>query len=419
MDDILISSLAIIVNDIIKENISRIDAKSKINRLLHNKSNKTIINDLIHYTKQLKGKKKNIATLIVIVILLIRDLDSKQELISLIQKHEEKKDLQGYLFGGLTTLLVGDSEVLSLKINWNDVYFTNKLDFLCRFDDFKYFNFIEVLNAVEILASLDNEKFEKLAVNDTTKIILLNMLTCRVNIEPTANLIQKLLSSDDDLQKNIGWYFLTDEIPTKINALSSEKTSPEFKLEQKVLAKGIEKCLSNLEFYDKKTQTHLLYNFILSNPKRYPQMFARKLLSSELQNEFVEAIRCSHKIRTLQELYITTYIISTAPALNQYNRRISKLKFYNAITDIFIQLIKERKIPAINDSTLHSLIYICDHLPIACSRRLTTFLKKEQKTLMCTDLDRLLRSKIFFEDSNQCEIINNILKALNKRTKYN
>lgn len=416
MDDNLISSLIIVVNDKINENISRIDIKRKIDTILHGKSNKKIVNELVKYAGKLSGKKKNIATVIVIIALLIRNIDCDKEILALIQKQKKCKEIYGCLYGGLITLLSGNYEAFSVKLEWQDNRFINKLEFLNEFFDFKYWRFVEILQAVKILAFFDVEKFEKLALEDKTKIILLNMVSYTLDIKPTLNLINRLLSSDDELHKNIGFHFLTDNILNMYSThLANESEIPitkDLKAKRKVLSGEIDVCLKCLEAYSEKTQADLLFNYILLHQNCYPRRFALKLMSSELQNEFVEQIRCSQKIRTLKELSGIVNIISETSALNKFSRRISKLQPYSAITDAFIQLVEDRKIYSLDKTNLFYTKNICNHLPTRCSKRLKTYLKKERKMLMCEEIDKLLRYKMFLKDAHQAEIINGILNIL-------
>ena len=92
-----INLLSVVINDSANKSIKSVDAKKKINAILHNKSIKTVINELCTYVENTNGNEKNKAVLIVIMSLLRRNLDCEKELTLLISKYK----LTGCLYGGL------------------------------------------------------------------------------------------------------------------------------------------------------------------------------------------------------------------------------------------------------------------------------------------------------------------------------
>ncbi len=417
LDDNLISALSIIVNDKIKENISSTDSKKRINALFHNKSNKTIVNELTNYIEKKDGKAKNFATVIVILSLLIRNLDCDTELISLIKNSNSCNKFINCLYGGLISLLSGKTKTLSLKIDWNYRYFTNKLEFIERTADFDYWQYSSIIQSVKIIEILDYEKFKILAIKDKTKLILLSVINYHLKIKITDNLIENLLNGNDEIHKNIGFYFLTINISRNINELSYKNrcielgfpTNTNYKSINNSIKKETQKCLSFLEVCNNETQCELLFNYFLINQSKYPYIFAKKLLSSELQDDFIIQIRLSQKIRTLKDISCLVYLVYNTPALNKNNKRISKGKVYDAITDLLINFINDRKIYTLDKQ---NLIYICNTLPKKCARKLEKSLTNERKKLMCESIDRLLRFNIFIKDKHQAEIVDDILKVL-------
>ena len=162
-----INLLSVVINDSANKSIKSVDAKKKINAILHNKSIKTVINELCTYVENTNGNEKNKAVLIVIMSLLRRNLDCEKELTLLISKYK----LTGCLYGGLKSFLSGNSEQFGLKIKLNTDFFENKYEFITRFDEFYYWELIALFESVNVLSRVDFLKFEQLAFNDQSKLV--------------------------------------------------------------------------------------------------------------------------------------------------------------------------------------------------------------------------------------------------------
>lgn len=299
LDDHKINALSLIINDCSNEDLSRDIARKKINAILHNKSNSTVIQELCVYIKKQPGNNKNKVVLIVVLALLCRNLDCDKELSHIIQQNK----LTSSLYGGLHILLSGEAATLSLKIKWNDNLFKNKYEFLHKFNDFKYWNFIEIFHAVKILYSLDNKKLEQLALSDKTKLILLNIAHYNLDIKPSDDLICKLLKSDDELKQNIGLCIITRKVSNTLNDISyinnckkrGITATKDLKVAVKELNDEAKKGISFLEKCCYETQASLLFNYLLIHQTIYPVVFAQKLMSGDLQKELKIQINSSKK----------------------------------------------------------------------------------------------------------------------------
>lgn len=417
LDGEIVKKLSQVLDDHLNERAKRLDAKQKINSILHNKKITTVIRELSDYIPTLSGKEKNIATVIVIMAVLRRNLDSILE----VKDAVVLNGLGGHLYGGLFTLLAGHSERLSIKVKLNDSFFQNKYDFITRFVDFNYWDYIELFQSAKLLSLVDPQIFEKLALIDQTKLILLNMASYHLDVEPSKELINKLLEDEDELKQNIGFLFITRSISRCLIDIDYIKRSE--KLEgyhgkslrsvHRVMKMALNQCYTFLKDCDKQTQAALLTNFLLVHQTIYPIAFARELVCSELQDEFIYQISNTGKVKTLKDLAFLTVLISETPAINEKKKRISKNKLYGAIVNMIISFIDEQKGIYVWDEQQSKYIeFICQRLPARCIRKLKTYLNGKDKSLMYTKLDEMIRFHIYLEDKRQHEVISGILKTI-------
>lgn len=417
LDGEIVKKLSQVLDDHLNERAKRLDAKQKINSILHNKKITTVIRELSDYIPTLSGKEKNIATVIVIMAVLRRNLDSILE----VKDAVVLNGLGGHLYGGLFTLLAGHSERLSIKVKLNDSFFQNKYDFITRFVDFNYWDYIELFQSAKLLSLVDPQIFEKLALIDQTKLILLNMASYHLDVEPSKELINKLLEDEDELMQNIGFLFITRSISRCLIDIDYIKRSE--KLEgyhgkslrsvHRVMKMALNQCYTFLKDCDKQTQAALLTNFLLVHQTIYPIAFARELVCSELQDEFIYQISNTGKVKTLKDLAFLTVLISETPAINEKKKRISKNKLYGAIVNMIISFIDEQKGIYVWDEQQSKYIeFICQRLPARCIRKLKTYLNGKDKSLMYTKLDEMIRFHIYLEDKRQHEVISGILKTI-------
>lgn len=412
-----INLLSVVINDSANKSIKSVDAKKKINAILHNKSIKTVINELCTYVENTNGNEKNKAVLIVIMSLLRRNLDCEKELTLLISKYK----LTGCLYGGLKSFLSGNSEQFGLKIKLNTDFFENKYEFITRFDEFYYWELIALFESVNVLSRVDFLKFEQLAFNDQSKLVLLNMVTHHLNIVPSDDLITKLLQSNDELTENIGFYFLTTNITRTVSDICEINrykeqglpTTKSIKEVNKIFNTEMIKCSNLLEKCTAKTTAQLLFNYLLAHQMQYPIVFARMLMSNRLQHGFVNQVKGTNKIKTLKDVLFLVKLIYNTPALNDDKKRISKADLYSSVTDILIAFVeKDRGIYGWDEQQELYIKEICKKLPAKNISTLRTYLLKKRKTLMCTKIDELVRFKIYLKDNKKSEIIEGILTII-------
>ncbi len=396
---------------------NRSDVKRRINYIFRNKKIATVIRELSDYISTIPGRNKNNVTLIITLALLRRNLDSVSEVKEAIIQH----GLTGHLYGGLYILLTGRSEHLSLKVNLNDSIFENKYDFITRFIEFNYWKYIEIFQASEVLSMADPQKFERLALADNTKLLLLNMASHYLDITPSNNIILKLIDDDNELYQNLGFHFLARYISRCVTDLENVQQSKKHGYKsgkkitsvQKEMNIRLEECYRFLSECKKKTQASLLTNYLLVHQNAYPICFARSLIHSDLQEEFIYQISQTGKVKTLKDISFITTLVSSTPATNDLNKRISKSKLYEAIITVLRSFIEEKKgIYEWNEQQNNYIENICKRLPLSYITKFRILLIKIDAKLMSNKLDELVRFKIFLEDKRQHDIISGIINVI-------
>lgn len=410
MDANIIFKLTRIIDDYCNRQIKHDEAKNAVNSVLHNKSNSTVFNELSDYNKNL-GKEKNISTIIVVISLFIRNLDDQEQIKELVVKH----NMTGPLYGGLYKLFCDDLSSIKINVTLCHESFQNKYEFIRRYFDYGSYNWIAHFQCVKTLYMIDETKFEKLAYNDKTKLILLNMTSYHLNIKPSDALLKQLITNGDELNQNIALYFVTFNLESILeeHIHSNNQGSCNKKVLRKKLTRELAYIDSFINCCDYEAQVHLLFNYLLQHPKAYPCNFARILLDVDHQSILCEQIRSYRKIRSLKELEFVTSFIEKNPALDKNNKRISKSNIYCAITDVLINFVEEGKGIYGWDSEQERLVeIICKRMPRKCVKRLYLYLKKKQSCLMCSPLDEMVRFKIFLEDERKNKIIEGIFNIM-------
>lgn len=160
---------------------------------------------------------------------------------------------------------------------------------------------------------------------------------------------------------------------------------------------------------DTKTQTSLLVNYLLQHTKAYPEYFARLLVDNQHQIFFCEQIEKSGKIRNINEVYFITDMIKRTAALNENKRRISKSILYDAVTNLIIDFLDNKRGIYIWEENEQNLFFkLCEILPQKCLKRIMTFTKKKQVTLMCGPLDEMVLFKMFLDDNKTNKIFSGV-----------
>lgn len=411
-----IHELSLVINDYTKRYLDHNSSRKKINGLLHNQSTENVLKIFNVLIKDISDNRRNRATLIVVMALLLRNSDDYTR----IQTNIQENKLGNCLFGGLSSLLSGKSDTFNMRCKLAHESFNNKYEYLLRFQDYYYWDYYLLFKSAELLYSIDKEKFEKLLLKDNTQLLLLNMVSFDLVAEPSDKLIKQLLSSKDVLQRNIGLCFISRKLTFVVNEFGHyyrcQKNGLPISSDEKVLHEELDfecrKFLSYINGCKKIVKAELLFNYFLTNLIIYPNIVLEELMNSELQIEFANQIRDSGKVKTLREICYITQAIKNTCARNENNKRISKMNLFMAITELLISFFENRKIYAWDDKEANFMENICECLPLRCISKFRKYLTQKKHTLFCEEIDRLVRYKIYLQDKKQYDIISTTLCLL-------
>lgn len=393
------------LENILKDKKQIKDARQQIRKIFHHKKCSIIVHETKGLMTQLSKKEDKVVILVVVMSLLYENIDSMSEVIVAL----EKENLISQLYGALRILFCGKSSMMRLNIEWTDSQFSNKLDFIDRFiGQFGYWENHEILSMTQIIAKVDRKRFEDLVFNDPTSLILLNMVSYRLNERPTQELIKRLLKDGDELQANAGFYFIIEEIRQLLNHYQG--TEEEIDL----LEKYLDTFCTYYSVCNKERQISLLMNYILIENK-YPILFGELLMKQELQENLIKEITLSGKIRRLDHLVKMINIIHDFSCRDKDGKCHKKDKLYDAILMMIENFILNRNnIGSWDNETENSFQMICKKLPKKQLRKLNTFLKKQMNSYMVSELDEMVRYSIFRKDEiqyNICQGIMNVIKT--------
>ena len=411
-----IHELSLVINDYTKRYLDHNSSRKKINGLLHNQSTENILKIFNVLIKDISDNRRNRATLIVVMALLLRNSDDYTR----IQTSVQENKLGNCLFGGLSSLLSGKSDTFNIRCKLAHESFNNKYEYLLHFQDFCYWDYYLFFKSAELLYSIDKEKFEKLVLKDNTQLLLLNMTSLNLVAEPSDKLIKQLLSSKDELQRNIGLCFISRKLTFVVNEFGyyyrCQKNGLPITKDKKVLQKELNfhcgKFLSYINGCEKTVKAELLFNYFMTNLIVYPNIVLEELMNSELQIEFANQIRGSGKVKTLGEICYITQAIKNNRACNENNKQISKMNLFMAITELLISFFENRKIYAWDDKEANFMENICECLPVRCISKFRKYLTQKKHTLFCEEIDRLVRFKLYLQDKKQNDIISTTLSFL-------
>lgn len=363
------------------------DTKKILGRIFRNKKYTTIFRQLKELKPDISNQEYNKAAFLVVLALIYRNPDDLDNLTRAIKE----EGLTGSLYGGLNIYLGGKNPDFTLHVRWNDPKFPNKYEFITRFSgEFRLPETHELLYAVQIIAYLDQKKFEELAFKDTTHFILLNL--CFIDTSVSDELIMKLFTLGDDLQANIGLDLASTGILDSTEIL--------------------EKFGFFYEHCSPERQTSLLINYILIQ-RKYPIQFGYWLMQHELKDYLISEIKNSGKIRTLHDLCAVSFLIHDFPCIDKNGTRHNKNAYYDAVTEQIKTFIEQRTgICVWNANTEYIFRNICQNLPVRKKRKLITYLKKQMNRYMVSELDQMTRFNIYLEDKRQWDICQGMLEIL-------
>ncbi|GIN23406.1 hypothetical protein [Siminovitchia fordii] len=311
--------------------------------------------------------------------------------------------------------------MISIKINWNDNIFENKYEFINRFKgEFYYWDYIEIFVAVKIIYLEDTKLFEEIIKKDDTFLLSLNLPFNFLGVEVSESFVLSMINDSDELYKNIGFYILTNKLNHYIRELEQNQRAKELGIEdltvnnkklEKKISLEVNRVLNNLSYCDDATKVSLMVNYFISEAPVIVTRFADLLLDIDLEQKFINELKGSNKIKTLDNIYHLLRIVSNTK--RKKTKGHTKTRIYNVFVDLIILFVKDRKgIYQWSEKEEYLMIEICKLLPKKSKEKLLRNLINESKGIMDRKLDELLRFEIYLKDKNRSQIINGMIGLL-------
>lgn len=420
MDAIIIRNLAEVIYDEWNINITKADTKKRINGIFHNRSTKRVIQDFAEYmdTLQPNSKKRSpLAILIVTLALFRRNLDDNE-----IEKELDKQHLVKPLYGGLIKLLSGNSQQIKFRIQWSDSYFNNKYDFLTKFNEFYYWEYIEIFYASKVVYDYESALFESLVLRDKSNLLILNILSGHFEVNVSDQLISQFLCDSDELRQNIGMALLMKPFTTYVEKIEQIKFQKQIGVEvsktpgirtiKRRIRTEVNHVYNVLNSCDLKIRTSLIFNYLVTT-STYPAIFEYWLMDENAQEYIVQEVEKSGKIETLKEVFMFLQTFSKRrKAMNGDCQRI-KNSYYNALINVLVYFVKERKgIYFWGENEKKLFGSICNLLPMRYLSKLQGLLRKELEGLMVSKLDQLIRFHFYLKDRAKGDIVEGMLEEI-------
>lgn len=408
MDSAVVNSLAQVLDDFGNQWIDSDTAKSRIAGILSGKSPAEVLQELDAYVSDIPGSEKGKTVLIVIMAVLRRSLDSGPTLAQEI--NDRGYTLAGYLYGGLAMLLKGKSQTFTFRLSALDRETKNAYAEICQWNDRFFWPHIDLFMAAKLLYRLAPHRFEQLALEDPNGVLLLNMAQGHLSIFPSEALLQKLLESSEPFHPNFALAFYTQPILALYNKNWNKQ---EKRGDIKKLNGHVARVLTALDQCSPSLRAELLTNYLLVHPWAFPNAFARQLVGAKLQGGFSRQITAPGKIRTIHELGSIASLIAETPACDEQKHRITKRPLVDAVRNVLIRFVQERTGIYVGDSRWpEDAKAVLRLLTARQRRRFGRFLDSQDRTLMISPLDELVRFDIYLKDTWHHQIIQGLQGCL-------
>ncbi|KOO47742.1 hypothetical protein [Viridibacillus arvi] len=403
MDNTTIQELAKIINDNWIEKNQ--DNKEKINKVLKRKSLKHVLSELTEAINTSKILDKNKATLFVVLALLRRNLDCKEELGQYLAQY----GMINFLYGGLIQFLNGKSESFKIEIKWNIYDNSNCYEFIFRFPAPEYWRFIDLILAASILLEENHsDKFESVLLKDKSNLLLLNSIHNHKFI-PSEKFIINLLNENSNLRRSIGLYMLINPIEEILKNKANNRKNYKTLLNEKI--EFASKMIITLPDY---IQAELLVNYFLYNKRAdtFLSFLAKLMINPILTESLINEIN-SPKVKILDDLVILLTVIRKSRSKYPKKHKC-KEKLYNAITKKIQDFIKtDSGIYSWDELSEYQFGVICNLLPKKNKVSLKVFIQKISRNLMISKLDELVRYEMYLKDISKLLILSGMEKIVN------
>lgn len=336
-----------------------------------------------------------ILVITVLGYLLYKD-DSESKIVNVIYE----KNLEKVYFGGIKKLLLGRSKLFSAKTSIDDSGFDNKLRFIGTYDP-DYYKSHLLFSACKILCDLSQEDFEKIIIEEGAIYYLWAVYLGHIDYKPSEIFLKKLINSDNELQRSISFLIAVQPIELYIN----DKTNDE--IDEGKLNELLDDFYSVLDYAEASNIVSLLLNYLLIN-KIYPTDFILKLTQDEYVDILCNLIAKTNTIKLVQEL------ANLSSGIFEYSKENND-KTNKAIVDCLEKLFDNSSLSFdYENNKKYYVDSILKGLSESALNSLKDYFVEYDKGLMLSELDSMVRYKIYHMDIQKHKCIISILNSINK-----
>lgn len=253
---------------------------------------------------------------------------------------------------------------------------------------------------------------------DKSYLILLSVLYHHLEIDPSDELIYRLITEGDDIQANIGFSFAVLRID--IDKSKLEFTSKDKKNLQAIyrdIEIGFNKIDNIFQSCTPERRTALLFNYILSN-REYFDQFGLWIMDQDNRDVLVKEIRESGKIRNLNDVEQIANMISYFNGRRTKYSGVKRDDLYSAIVDVIKDFVENDKgIYSWDDNERTQFENICRVIPAKRLRPIRSYLARKKETLMASELDSKVRFKIYLHDKRVWDVCQGMIECIESRQK--
>lgn len=390
-----LNKLSVVISGALNNSISHLNTKEKLACIIGDETPSDALSDLSKISYE-NSQQKNKAVVIVVLGYLYFNADLKNNLKEAIINN----NLEKCYYGGIRTLILGNSKSFKIDVKINDDNFENKLRYIYLFDP-EYIQFFQLFLLLEILNEINQNDFEKILIEDDAIYFLLSACQHYISFKPSDDFIKHLLNSQNEIQRNIAFDYIVHPVKNYINGEHRDN------LDESTMEVLLTDFYNIFDFVDKKYAVSLLFNYILTE-SCYPTDFVHRISQKEYSKELCFELNQSNKIKLVKDLY------NVASAINDFDS-LNNTEISNAVVECLKRLFDkdyfyyeyERQDKTYTEKLIRTL-------PKSQQLSLKEYFIEYDGKLMISKLDRMVRNKFYTTDIKKHNCIHQIVRFIDE-----
>ena len=387
MDDVLIQKIKDFEALFYNNGIEREGYEKELRKILKGKNIQQVMETLKNMEGNSCGKKNQIVLLTILALLAIEDIETIQKLMT-----SKFHELLPVLKGGFIELLLGKSPNFNLKAKISKVNSRNMYDM-------DWYLYRELFYVLKIISDGDRDKFFEIIRNPECNFFGINILVHHAGeIYFLEDELEKILKSTNEVLAEAVFNY-------KMRNLIEKRD-----IDEEMLSSGIKDLLKMITCRQRKVS--FIGNYIVE------RAFQKNDFSPILIETLFDEENSDYLINYLeenQEKFIVRVLERFVCAANSYFKDIESYneERKNEIYDIFYQrFLDDYKGKKLCSGEQESIKYIVSSFSDNQKDELRELLKSDDKDLFFTDMDRLIRVRLYESDDSQHRLINQIMEYI-------